>query len=61
METLNFEYERKVKSLEDRLKASESSRKDLGMDNKRLNDLLNNNKMSYEQELRDTVSRIREE
>jgi|JI61114C2RNA_FD_contig_61_2161732_length_969_multi_2_in_0_out_0_1 hypothetical protein len=58
---MTFEYERKVKNLEDRLKVSENSRKDLGMDNKRLNDLLNNNKMSYEQELRETVNRIREE
>ena len=57
---MTFEYERKVKNLEDRLKACENSRKDLGMDNKRLNDLLNNNKMSYEQELRETVNRVRE-
>lgn len=61
VETLTFEYERKVKNLEERLKVAENSRKDLGMDNKRLNDLLNNNKMSYEQELRDTISRVRDE
>jgi hypothetical protein len=47
--------------LEDRLKTCEASRKDLAMDNKRLNDLLNANKMGFEEELREAVARVREE
>lgn len=58
---MSFEYERKIKALEEKLKVSETNRKDLSFDNKRLNDLLTQSKMNFEEEVRDLTNRMRDE
>lgn len=40
---------------------SETNRKDLSFDNKRLNDLLTQSKMNFEEEVRDLTNRMRDE
>lgn len=58
---MSFEYERKIKALEEKLKVSETNRKDLSFDNKRLNDLLTQSKMNFEEEVRDLTNKMRDE
>lgn len=48
VEQLTFEMERKVKGLEERVKATEMVKRDLTAENKKLNDLLISNRLQFE-------------
>lgn len=61
VEQLTFEFERKIKNLEEKNKALEMVRKDLAMENKKLNDILISNKLAFEEEIRDLKNRMRDE
>ena len=56
---MNFEHDRKVKSLEEKCKVSENFKRELTMDNKKLNDIAMQNKIAFEEELRDITNRLR--
>lgn len=58
---MTFEYDRKVRNLEDRLRVSENSKKEVGAEGKRLHDMMVDQQLSYEEEIRSAVSRVRED
>lgn len=61
VEQLTFEMERKIKNLEEKHKAAEMTKRDLSMENKKLNDLLISNRLQFEEQLRDTRNKARDE
>lgn len=61
VEQLTFEFDRKIKNLEEKNKGLEMARKDLAMENKKLNDILISNKLAFEEEIRDLKNRMRDE
>ena len=48
VEALNYEYEKKIKALEEQLKITEDQRKDLTIENKRLNDINLSNQLEFD-------------
>lgn len=50
-----------MKGLEEKNRSLEMTRKDLSMENKKLNDILISNKLSFEEEMRDMKNRLRDE
>lgn len=50
-----------MKGLEEKNRSLEMTRKDLSMENKKLNDILISNKLSFEEEVRDMKNRLRDE
>lgn len=61
MEQITFDFERKIKSLEERVKIAENAKRDLSLENKKLNDILISNKLAFEEEIRDLKNKAREE
>jgi len=58
---LTFEFERKIKNLEEKLKSAEIVKRDLSLETKKLNDILISNKLNFEEEIRDLKNRFRDE
>ena len=47
IETLNFEHDRKVKGLEDKCRGLEQSKRELTTENKKLNDTVLHNRLTF--------------
>lgn len=67
VEQITFDFERKIKNLEERVKASENTKKvihvlfqELGLQNKKLNDILISNKLAFEEDIRDLKNKARD-
>lgn len=58
---MKFQHQRLKKVLEDKLRLSENTKRDLQVENKRIADLIQQNKLLYEEQLRDLSNRIRDE
>ncbi|MBS1889674.1 MAG: hypothetical protein JST59_00145 [Actinobacteria bacterium] len=58
---LTFQHERQRKSLEESLRRLELRNNDLTADVKRLNDQLADQQLSYEEQIRSNINRVREE
>lgn len=58
---MTFEFERKIKNLEEKLKSAEIVKRDLSLETKKLNDILISNKLNFEEEIRDLKNRFRDE
>lgn len=52
--------ERKIKNLEEKCKAAEMVKRDLLIENKKLNDLLITNRLQFEEQLRDAKNKARD-
>lgn len=58
---MNFDFDRKLKSAEERAKQAEMMKRDLTLENKKLNDIIISNKLNFDEEIRDLRNRAREE
>lgn len=61
VEQLTFDYDRKLKSAEERAKQAEMAKRELGLENKKLNDIIINNKLNFDEEIRELKNRARDE